>query len=253
MDSLTVGSLDWARRTRGLLDRRERARLAARAIAAQMKLVPARLRYRVGLGAELAPALPEDLVAPDSAICQQAEELLRDLRPSEIVGHSYRTYCWARILARRDRVKHDSEVLYVAALLHDLGLAAPNGGEPRCFSLVGAEKAVQLASEAGWSDSSQLAVGQAITLHMNASVAANEGPEAHLLTAGAQLDVTGSRYWELSPAAREVVLSRYPRNSAKEALARFFREEARSNPNTRAAVYDRLTGGRHPLRAPFDQ
>ena len=185
MNSSTVGSLDWARRTRGLLDRRERARLAAQAIAAQMKLAPARLRYRVGLGAELAPALPEDLVAPDSAICQQAQELLRDLRPSEIVGHSYRTYCWARILARRDRVKHDPEVLYVAALLHDLGLAAPNDGQPRCCSLVGAEKAVQMGTEAGWSAPSQLAVGQAITLHMNASVAASEGPEAHLLTAGA--------------------------------------------------------------------
>ena len=49
MNSSTVGSLDWARKTRGLLDRRERAGLAARAIAAQMKLVPARLRYRVGL------------------------------------------------------------------------------------------------------------------------------------------------------------------------------------------------------------
>ena len=134
------------------------------------------------------------------------KSLLRDLRPSEIVGHSYRTYCWARILARRDRVKHDPEVLYVAALLHDLGLAAPNGGKARCFTLVGAEKAVQLASQAGWSESSQLAVGQAITLHMNASVAANEGPEAHLLTAGAQLDVTGSRYWELSSIAREVGL-----------------------------------------------
>ena len=253
MNSSTVGSLDWARRTHGLLGRRERARLAARAIAAQMKSVPARLRYRVGLGAELAPALPEDLDAPDSAICQQAEELLREVRPAEIVGHSYRTYYWARILARRDRVKHDSEILYVAALLHDLGLAAPNGGNARCFSLVGAEKAVQLATEASWSESSQLAVGQAITLHMNPSVAANEGPEAHLLTVGAQLDVTGSRYWELSAAARAVVLTRHPRNSSKQALAQLFREEARSNPNTRAAIYDRLTGGRHPLRAPFDQ
>jgi HD domain-containing protein len=253
MSSSTVGRLDWARRTGGLLNRRERARLAAQAIAAQLKLVPARLRYRIGVGEDLVTAAPEDLEGPDSAICRQAEELLQDLRPPQIVGHSYRTFCWARILARRDQVEHDAEILYVAALLHDLGLAAPNGGKARCFTLVGAERAVQLASEAGWSAPSQLAVGEAITLHMNASVAADEGPEAHLLTAGAQLDVTGARYWELSSVAREVVLTRYPRNSAKEALARFFREEARSNPNTRAAVYDRLTGGRHPLRAPFEQ
>jgi hypothetical protein len=253
MKSSTIGSLDWARRTRGLLSRGERARLAAQAIAAQVRIVPARLRYRLGLGGELAPVAPEDLAGPDSAICRQAEELLQDLRPSEIVGHSYRTYCWARILARRDRVNHDPEILYVAALLHDLGLGRPNGGRPRCFTLVGAEKATQLAADAGWSAQAQLAVAEAITLHMNARVAALDGPEAHLLTAGAHLDVTGARYWELSAGAREAVLSRHPRVSSKEALARLFREEARDNPKTRAAVYDRLTGGRHPLRAPFDQ
>jgi len=95
-------------------------------------------------------------------------------------------------------------------------------------------------------------VAEAITLHMNIKVEALEGPEAHLLTAGAQLDVAGARYWELSTAAREAVLSRHPRISTKQALARLFREEARNNPKTRAALYDRLTGGRHPLRAPFD-
>lgn len=251
MTSSTIGSVDWARATRGLLTRRERAQLAAQAIAAQMRIAPARMRYRIGLGAGLAGAEPKDFEGPDSAICQQAEKLLQDLRP-EIVGHSYRTYCWARILARRDRVDHDSEVLYVAALLHDLGLAADHGGQPRCFSLVGAEKAGELAREASWSAQAQLAVAEAITLHMNVKVDALEGPEAHLLTAGAQLDVTGARYWELSAAAREAVLSRHPRVSTKKALAQFFRDEARDNPKTRAAVYDRLTGGRHPLRAPFD-
>src|SRR5262245_5588485 len=98
--SSMIGRLDWARGTRGLLSRSERARLAAQAIAAQMRVVPARVRYRLGLGAELASAAPEDLAGPDSAICRQAEELLQELRPSEIVGHSYRTYCWARILGR---------------------------------------------------------------------------------------------------------------------------------------------------------
>jgi hypothetical protein len=252
MTSSTIGSLDWARKTRGLLTRRERAQLAAQAIAAQMRITPARMRYRIGLGAELAGAVPKDFEGPDSAICQQAEELLQDVGKPEVVGHSYRTYCWARILARRDRVGHDSEILYVAALLHDLGLAAANGGQPRCFTLVSAEKAIELAREASWSAQAQQAVAEAITLHMNVKVEALEGPEAHLLTAGAQLDVTGARYWELSTAAREAVLSRYPRISSKKALARLFRDEARNNPKTRAAVYDRLTGGRHPLRAPFD-
>src|SRR4051812_39583188 len=107
MASSMTGTLEWARKTRGLLTRRERARLAAQAIAAQASVVPARLRYRFGLGAELAAAAPQDLQSPDSAMCREAEELLGDIRRPEIVGHSYRTYCWARILARRDRVVHD--------------------------------------------------------------------------------------------------------------------------------------------------
>ena len=74
-----------------------------------------------------------------------------------------------------------------AALLHDLGLAAANGGQPRCFTLVGAEKAIELAREASWSAQAQLAVAEAIAAHMNVKVEALEGPEAHLLTAGAHL------------------------------------------------------------------
>jgi hypothetical protein len=225
--------------------------MAGAAIGAQIRFMPARLRYRLGLGRSLARVQVEDLTNPGSSLCQQAEEILDERRPSEVVSHSHRTFAWARILARHEQVEHDPEILYVAALLHDLGLAAPGSGEPRCFTLVGADRAEALAGEAGLGPESMHAVAEAITLHMNVEVPVEQGPEAHLLAAGAHLDVAGTRYWELSRAAVDTVLAKHPRRGSKPALAGIFRREAQINPATRAAVYDRLTRGRHPLRAPF--
>jgi hypothetical protein len=246
-----IGSLEWARDTSGVLTRGERATLAAEAIVVQLRAMPARLRHRLGIGRSQLAASLEDLRAPDSAACREAERLLDELRPSEVVGHSYRTFAWGRILGRGSAVEHDPEILYVACLVHDLGLAADRAAGPRCFTLAGAERAERLAGEAGWEPGRRHAVAEAITLHMNATVEPGQWPEAHLLTAGAQLDVTGMRYWELTHDAIELVLAQHPRKGSKRALAELFRAEAKANPGTRAALYDRLTRGRHPLRAPF--
>ena len=135
--------------------------------------------------------------------------------------------------------------------MHDLGLAASRAQRLSCFTLAGADRAEQLARDALWSDQRRVAVAEAITLHMNVAVPPSRGPEAHLLTAGAQLEVAGVRYWELSKQAVDLVLPRHPRRGSKRELARLFREEAELNPGTRAAVYHRLTRGRHPLQAPF--
>ena len=251
MISERIGSLEWGRATGGVLSRRERAALAAEAIATQLKAMPARVAHRLGLTRTELQASLEDLQPPDSATCRAAERELDEQRPSEVVGHSYRTFAWARILARADDLQHDPETLYVACLLHDLGLAANRAEGSRCFTLAGADRAEQLARDAEWSDERRVAVAEAITLHMNAAVPPGRGREAHLLTAGAQLDVTGMRYWELSQQAVHLVLARHPRTGTKRELARLFREEADLNPGTRAAVYHRLTRGRHPLHAPF--
>src|SRR6266581_3754032 len=59
---------------------------------------------------------------PDSALARRARELITDVAAPFLVNHSVRSYAWAVELARHDRLEFDPEVLYVSAMLHDIGL-----------------------------------------------------------------------------------------------------------------------------------
>src|SRR5256885_10913486 len=85
---------------------------------------------------------------PDSALAREARELVTDVAAPFLVNHSVRSYAWAVELAKHDRLQFDPEILYVSALLHDIGLvpAYDLGG---CFEVDGAIAAQQLVAETG--------------------------------------------------------------------------------------------------------
>ena len=87
--------------------------------------------------------------------------------------HCLRTYVWGALLGRRDRLDWDDELLYVACLLHDLGLTpAHDGREPgiECFAVEGARAADAFLADAGWDVGRRARVAEAIVLHNNAQV-----------------------------------------------------------------------------------
>src|SRR5438309_1923098 len=59
---------------------------------------------------------------PDSTVARRARELIADVAAPFLVNHSVRSYAWAVELARHDRLLFDPEILYVSAMLHDIGL-----------------------------------------------------------------------------------------------------------------------------------
>jgi hypothetical protein len=182
------------------------------------------------------------------------EQLCAEMRPEFLVGHSYRTYVWAAILAAQDRLRYDEEVVYVSSLLHDLGLSERHQPQspPTCFTLVGAEAAQRTGAAAGWQEQRKRMAAEAITIHLNLRVRPKDGIEAHLVTAGAQLDAIGARYWAVEPATRQAVLERHPRRGAKEGFLRLFSSQAKAHPGSRAHFYNRYLGIRSRLRAaPF--
>src|SRR2546428_5954807 len=85
---------------------------------------------------------------PDSELPRRARELITDAAPPFLVNHSVRVYAWAVELARHDRLQFDPEILYVSAMLHDIGLvpAYDLGG---CHEVDGATAADGLVSDAG--------------------------------------------------------------------------------------------------------
>jgi hypothetical protein len=215
------------------------------------------LRRALGLRASsLARFELARLQVPDSAASREAERLCAEA-PTTIANHSHRSYVWGAILATHDRIRYDVELLYIGALLHDIGFAESQrtrDGQPCCFTLTGANAALDLGARSGWDEQRREALAEAITLHLNLHVGREHGPEAQLLYAGTRLDATGFRYWDLDPETVAAVLARYPRLAMKDVFVEMMEKQAEGSPGSRAHFYTRyLRGNRFITRAPFEE
>lgn len=250
-----IGSIEWARRTDGLLSSHsERMQMVIQGVKYIADQLPARLPTARGRKPRLLADFDlTTLRLPDSAAAKDAEELINETLDPAWVYHSYRTYVWAYILGRHDGLSFDEEVLYVASLVHDVSLADSNVAvQPRCFSLGAAERAESLADRAGWSAERQHLISDAITRHINLWIPPKEAPEAYLLHVGTKLDVVGLRYRDLEPRLVQDVLARYPREDFKEVFRPKMRAHGAAVPDSRAGFYARhFHSDKRRARAPF--
>lgn len=174
---------------------------------------------------------------PDSALTRAAEALARRRLSPALLNHSYRTYAFGAALGALENLDVDRELLYAAALLHDVGLATP---VPQVdFTRVSARVARDLAEEVGLSTAATDTMRTAITLHHSPGVTLAHGAVAYLLSAGAGLDVIGLRSWQLPPDVLAAVTSTYPRLGFKREFTAAFRAEAAQVPAGRAAFLRR--------------
>jgi hypothetical protein len=189
---------------------------------------------------------------PDSALARQAGEFIADSEPAFLANHSIRSYAWAVALAEVDHLEFDPEVLYVAALLHDVGLvpAFDTGG---CFEIEGAKFAEQLALEAGQPEDPARAVREAIALHMAAVVPPEARAESFLLSDSTGVDVRGRRLEEIPPTLVPRVVEAFPRLEFKREFSRLFADQAERKPRCRAA--EMVAAGMLPqiASAPFSE
>jgi hypothetical protein len=106
------------------------------------------------------------------------------------------------------------------------------------FAVEGALAAHALATEHGYPLADTLA--EAITLHLNVAVPADLGPEAHLLHAGAGMDVAGLRAGLLPRRARSEVLTRHPRDGFAAEVEVLLARQAEARPRSRIALLRQL-------------
>lgn len=229
----------------GALTRFDEFRFVARAIAARIASMPARLRQRHGFADVALERLNPDTIAlPDSIAATRAREHAQALSEPWLFQHCLRTYAWAALLAQSDRLHFDRELLFVACALHDLGLTDAHMGHApdcACFAIEGARAAHGFATQTlGWEHERSDRLADAIALHLNIRVAAEDRPEARLLNAGAALDVVGLRMREIPAASRAAVFSAYPRHDFVPRLASAMKAQARMRPRSRAGVLVRL-------------
>jgi hypothetical protein len=171
---------------------------------------------------------------PDSRLARQAEDLIRAVQPLFLTNHAFRSHFFAVALADRDRVGFDTELLYVASLLHDVGLVE-EFDTGACFEEDGAAAATRLASLEGWPPERCEALAEAIRLHVATEVELADGPEAFLLWHSTALDVGGDRHGDVSPPTVSAVLATYPRLDFKEGFTELIADQAARKPGCWAA------------------
>lgn len=228
----SIGSLDWARRRGGILTRAEQWQYIVAGVGHQIGTT-----FKKALILGRGPIDMDQIVVPDSAACRHAAEHARDVCSPALVEHSHRCFWWGSLIGQRERLRPDPEMLYVAAMLHDVGLAMKTNNRCTCFTLQSAESAITAMAALGWSAPKCARLGDAITLHMNiAPPPTSYGPEARLLHAGAACDVVGSRLGEIPKNERRRVTDAHPRGSFAAEFLDHIRHEATMAPRTRVAI-----------------
>ena len=144
---------------------------------------------------------------PDTEICKQAELLLEEVSPRTLTSHCYRTYYFAEMFGAGRGIRFDHEVLYVGALLHDLGLTERFDADSR-FEVRGADAAREFVKTHGLSDEKAETVWDAIALHTSPEIAERKGPEVALVQLGTACDMMGVGYHRLEPEPHRSVSSR---------------------------------------------
>ena len=177
-----------------------------------------------------------DIAVPATPAARLADEVASRYASAALHGHSVRSFYWGAAYARLTGLSFDSELLYVAALLHDLGLTAPFDAHQVPFEAAGGEVAWVFCAGAGWPAARRQRVVDVIVKHMWDSVDPHDDPEGHLLEVGTSVDISGSGLSAIPIELQREVAGRWPRGALASEFADCFDRQAARKPDSRAAA-----------------
>lgn len=158
------------------------------------------------------------ITIPDSAIANQATELLLEHGTEFIYNHSLRVFLFSSLNGNRNTLEYDSELLYVSSVFHDLGLTPHYSSPDKRFEVDGANAAREFLKSHGLPKESLQLVWDTIALHTTIGIAEYKEAEVALMYSGVGLDVMGEGYENLSTENREEIVSAFPRNDFKKRI-----------------------------------
>lgn len=195
---------------------------------------------------------PDDLVAPDTAAAAAALEVAAAYHSRALLNHSLRAYAWAAADAMTHRIGYDAELLYMAALFHDLGLVPAFDSYAVSFEEAGGHVARVFAAGAGWPADRRERLAEVIVRHMSRQVDVSADPEGYLLARATETEVIGTNAEDIPAGFRAAVLERYPRLDLAERFLACFEAQAKRKPDSSAAVAVRSGLGTRMAGNPLD-
>ncbi|MCP2169430.1 HD domain-containing protein [Goodfellowiella coeruleoviolacea] len=171
-----------------------------------------------------APALPSSVAGvriPDSALARRTAAFARGVSSETLFNHLMRTYLFGSLVFDHQGVRYDREVVFVAALLHDLGLLDAFQTPTERFEVDGADAARRFLREQRVPADRVELIWDAIALHTSVGIATRKRPEIALISVGSGMDFTGNELKQLPADALDEVLTVFPRKGFKrEAMDR---------------------------------
>lgn len=195
----------------------------------------------------------DDHRLPDTAPVRAAQDLAERYLTPALAAHSVRSWCWASGFAEVLGLRPDRELLAVAALLHDIGLAEEFDAVRVAYEVGGGHVAAVFGAGAGWSVAQQTRLVEVVERHNWPDVDPAMDVEGHLLEIATGLDISGARPDALPRDYLEEVLAAFPRGALAADFGDRVADQAARKPGTAAARL--LAGGlrdklaRNPLEA----
>jgi hypothetical protein len=185
---------------------------------------------------------------PDTKLAREATELVRASTTNLVYHHSRRVFLFGGVQGRNRGLSFDPELLYIAAMFHDLGLNEQFRGDGRRFEVDSADEARRFLHSHGVPEDSVRRVWTAIALHTTPGIPEFMEPEVALVTAGVEYDVLGIGYHDVSDADRAEIVALHPRPDFKRNILEAFTEGNTARPqttfgNVNADVLERFVPG----------
>jgi hypothetical protein len=179
----------------------------------------------------------------DTMIAKAANELALSASPPYLYNHAVRTYLFGALIGRAAKLKFDEELLYLACVLHDLGLTKRFMGN-RPFEIEGAVAAGNFLRQQGLSVTKAAIVWDGIAMHPLA-ISQYRKPEIALVGAGAGADVVGAGLEDVTASDRDAVLHAFPRLGFKSEFVATCADVVRQHPAGAARTFMRDIGERN--------
>lgn len=176
-----------------------------------------------------------DIPVPDTLAARGALALAQEYQSPALTAHAVRSWLWAEAFALVDGLSGiDHELLYVSAVLHDIGTVPAFDNHALSYEHAGGHVGIALTAGAGWAPERRARVLDVIVRHNWPSVDPDMDAEGYLLETATGLDISGARPDALPRDFVREVLTAHPRGAIAAEFGACVVDQAQRKPDTAA-------------------